>query len=112
MKKLITLMLALAAIVAFVSCDKNAENKNSLVGTTWVANIDVDVTGTIEFKTKTDCDVISTYPDGSETIKGTYVYNAPKITITANQVTASGTVDGNKMTITGGGETLVFTKKQ
>ena len=114
MKKLFAIMVALAAIVAFASCNKNDDNKNSLVGTTWVGKIDY-ATLTIEFKTKTDCALISTYEGESETINASYVYNAPNISITVTQEghteTISGTVDGNKMSLTEDEETVVFTKK-
>ena len=110
MKKLFAIMVVLATIVAFASCNKNDD---SLVGTSWETNIDVDIIGTIVFKTEADCDIVSTFKGDSEIQKGTYVYNAPKISITipAEDITVSGTISGNKMTIVDGAETLVFTKK-
>ena len=113
MKKLFAIMVALATIVAFASCNKNDDNKDSLVGTSWSANVGNGVTGTIEFTTETACKMTESYQDQSMSINGTYVYNAPNVSLSFPQesVTVSGTINGNKMTLTGDGETIVFTKK-
>ena len=106
-------MVALATIVAFASCNKNDDNKNSIVGTSWSAIVDGGVTGTIEFTTETACKMTESYQDESRSINGTYVYNAPNVSLSFPQedLTISGTINGNKMTLTANGETIVFTKK-
>lgn len=120
MKKIFAILVALATVVAFASCNKN-ENPSgdkTLEGTSWVATPEEGVNMTISFTTKTECQIsISLSPS---IIKGTYVYNDPNISITAKDEetaepkTISGKVEGNKMTLVAPeeeGGTLVFTKK-
>ena len=110
-------MAVIATVVAFASCNKDDENKGNdyLVGTTWESNTDW-ATLVIEFKTDAKCDLV-TIERGKEVERQTasYIYDAPKITITATYEdeveSMSGTVSGNKMTFTEGDESLVFTKK-
>lgn len=118
MKKIIILFVAVAAVVAsLVSCNKTDSSK-SLSGTSWVANFGGEDTVTITFTGKTTCKLTtSVVPD---VINGTYVYNAPEISITAKDMesgqskTISGTVAGNKMSLTDPevpSEVIVFTKQ-
>ena len=72
-----------------------------------------EVTASIEFITETNCKMTESFEDVSMSINGTYVYDAPNISLTFSQeeINVSGTINGNKMTLTGDGETIVFTKK-
>ncbi len=112
MKKLFAIMVALAAIVAFASCNKNDDNKNSIVGTGWSATQEGN-TATIEFTSGTTCKLTEYYEGKSDFRNGTYVYNAPNISISipSEALNFFGTIDGNKMNLTEEGEVyLVFTK--
>lgn len=120
MKKIFTVLVVLATVAAFVSCNKddNPSKEKTLSGTSWMANPEKDVTMTIAFTTRTDCQISASV--STDVIKGTYVYNDPDIAITANDLesgqtkTVKGKIDGNKMTLTDPDEpstTIVFTKK-
>ena len=112
MKKLFAIMVALATIVAFASCTKNDDNKNSIVGTSWSASVE-GITATVEFNTKTDCKLIESYKGESDSRNGTYVYNAPNISISvpSEEINLFGTIDGNKLNLTDDGvKYIVFTK--
>lgn len=116
MKKLFAVMIALAAIVVFAACsrDDDSTTENSLVGTIWEGVAEYGATLTIKFINSTECEFEGTgEPD---VLKGTYVYTAPNIILTFRyddeyQGVLSGTVNGDKMTLTEDDYTVIFTKK-
>lgn len=115
MKKLFAIMVALATVVAFASCNKDEKlnEEDSLVGTSWVTGFG-DASFAINFTTDTKC--IITSLDGDEVVNtdATYVYQAPKIELTVKsvkEVIISGTVNGNNMTLTWDDRSIVLNKK-
>lgn len=108
--KLIAVM-ALFCAVLFTGCKKDDENY-PLNGTTWFSTETTTVgstiyveENTIDFSTTTmQVTVVektiknvqtSTTTNGGS---GTYTYEHPKVTMTANGETISGTINGNKLT--------------
>jgi hypothetical protein len=104
MKKFL-LLLAIAGVIGFVSCKKDDDNKpaNALVGTTWVdAGTEGNYTWTDKITFNSASTFVNTYTDSygeNDTTNGTYTYNAPTVTLSAEGMVASGTIQGNKLTI-------------
>jgi hypothetical protein len=97
MKKTYTFLFALIGLFSAVfltSCDKD-EDKNELIGTTWVINAgDIGDRRWITFVSNTELTFQEeTFP--SE--RGTYIYNKPNIALTVSGETISGVVNGNIM---------------
>ena len=118
MKRLISALAVIAAVLSFTSCEKDSEN--SIVGT-WYATtaeismdgvkMEVDISergGDIEFTFKKDgTGYITTYDDeGSETSNLTYSVSGNMLTLTADGETHSFpfSITENHMTLTLGEE--------
>ena len=78
---------------------------NLLVGTNWVEPYTIS----IYFNSATNCTLsILWYGE----ISGTYIFNNPNISVFIdNETFATGTINGNTMTLFINGESLVFTKQ-
>ncbi len=99
MKKLILLML-LAGFAAFTSCKKDDNKGESLAGTSWYYS-GYDEEFELEFTSATTVLVYEWdgYREGEYT--GTYTYDPPKVTVTANGTTLTGSISGNSMSMAG-----------
>ncbi|MDR1348588.1 MAG: hypothetical protein LBJ63_09225 [Prevotellaceae bacterium] len=120
MKKLLLFTFALLALnLTFTSCSKDddVDTPDSLVGTAWVVTLDDEDDGpytmTLSFTTATD--LVITYSNDDEPDNGTYVYEKPEVMITSIgngiEISFSGTVNGNKMTLTFAGVSITLTRK-
>lgn len=123
MKKFLMALAAVAAI-AFVGCskdDEKKEGKDGLVGTSWsykeyyedemyVQKITFVDEQTVKFDE--ELYVNNRLEDKRNPEYGTYVYNAPQITINVDGDIMRGTISGKTMSLTDSydGYTVVFTK--
>lgn len=124
MKKII-LLCAVVMIALVTGCSKDDKDNENLVGSTWKSNETSTVgsttyewSGSIAFTSdKNFAATMTTKKNGtqtdSRTFTGTYSYNPPKIVMTINGVSESGTINGKKLTIAvdPGEEPTVFTKQ-
>jgi hypothetical protein len=112
MKKYLFLLLAMLPIL-FVACSSDDDETASLKGTTWVCSDKDEGVRTLVFN-KTE--FLYTLNSDQETvsIKGTYTYNPPLITLTGKdpktnkEETMTGSINKDKLSI---GE-IVYTKQK
>ena len=119
MKKFIYVALMTFVLIGMGSCSKNKD----LTGTKWVASITetdegetYSFTMTLEFTTKTEGTVSISFFGMSESDPFTYTYDGDgsgTITTTdeGESYTVPFTVDGDELTMTDEGQTIVFTKQ-
>jgi len=104
MKKVILAMVLILPLV-FQSCKKDDEDKNSLVGTTWVMKYNSDIyQGETHLKfvdeTRVEAHYFENGQESEDPDKATYVVTGSNIVLTySDGNTLSGTINGNKMTL-------------
>lgn len=130
MKKIIYLLIAICALTNLSSCtDKNdtepEKNPDAIIGTSWKAltyqEEEFTFYGIILFNDNGKGTIKQDgYKNGvifdTETIPFSYTYKAPNGSITANDddgqpSTVNFTIKGNNLTLSEGGESLVFVKQ-
>ena len=112
MKKYLFLLLAMLPML-FISCSSDDDEAASLKGTTWVCADEDEGVRTIVFNRT---EFLYTLNSDQETvsIKGTYTYNPPLITLTGKapktnkEETMTGSINKDKLSI---GE-IVYTKQK
>ncbi len=120
MKKFFLLYL-LALPFLFIGCDDDEETPDSLTGTTWTysgSEIEdgnkITYTLGITFKNATTCEYFIQVPGEEDySYEQEYTYTKPNVRIVDEEgEVITGTVNGNKMTLTyEGGESVVLKKK-
>ena len=106
MRRIISLIVLAAALIVTVACSKE---KDSLVGTKWVATVESE-TVSISFTSETTCLMVE---GSSESLETTYSYSKPNITIyppkgVEREEPVKGTIDGKEMRLSQGGEIIIF----
>ena len=98
MKKINFLLVGLITLISFsaitTSCNKDDDDKNSLVGTTWVATGGGD-TFTFIFTSETTVTVKYTDNGYNQTFYMTYTYNHPNVTFYDDGDIEVGVINGN-----------------
>lgn len=113
MKKLLTILLAVCT-VTLSSCKKDDSTiPDSLNGTSWTTAMpDNGGTMTLVFSENTVKGVAEYEGEIFSEISGTYIYKAPNVTITFDDTSSTGVVEGNKMTLNSpDGSKMTLTKK-
>lgn len=112
MKKYLFLLLAMLPML-FVSCSSDDDETASLKGTTWVCPDEGEGVRTLVFN-KTEFLYTLQSKEETESVKGTYTYNPPLITLTSKdpktnkEETMTGSINKDKLSI---GE-IVYTKQK
>jgi len=116
-KAIIVLMIIFTVVISSCKKDDNS-NTNNLAGTTWVCNISSDGRNyiyTMKFTSSTVCTLNMAVEGVAILYTGTYTYEPPMITIElkidGDTTSISGTINGNSMTLTDDGDTIVFNKQ-
>ena len=115
MQKLsIFLAVALLATIGFYSCSNKLLNNNSLKGTSWKMETQVNAYSILNFKTNSECEGIR-YWNGEvdATYTGTYTYIHPNISIDLSaDEKYTGIVDNDTMTLQNeDGDMVIFYKQ-
>ena len=120
MKKFMMALAAIAAI-ALVGCSKDdKKDDGNIVGTTWTYKEYYDDEMYVQkitfvdnqsFKFDEEMYVNNRLEDSRNPEYGTYVYNAPQITLNIDGYVMRGTISGKTMSLTDSyGDTTVYTK--
>lgn len=101
MKKFIAIFLAVLPFIAFTACSDDDKNDDpGILGKYYDVEYPTDY---IELKAGgVFVEYMEEEGEGSETITGTYVYDEPNITFSAEGETMTGTISGNRLTLDGG----------
>lgn len=105
------LFLALLPVVAFTSCsdDDKDNNESSILGRYYDVECPTDY---IELQNGGKFVMfVADDKDGDYYAKGTYVYDAPNITLSSEEGVVRGKISGNTMTITEEGEEFMYVKR-
>ena len=105
----IVLFAAVFAAIGLSSC-----GNKSLKGTSWKSEVMGKDQVVFNFTSESECEEVF-YWNGKEdgTLKGTYTYNYPNVTIDCGfDATFTGFVDGNKMTLTHEDGVIIVLTKQ
>jgi hypothetical protein len=107
-------------LFAISGCKKDDNSDaNNLTGTSWVysdSHDGVNYVDTLKFTSSTSCTingVLSGSTSATISISGTYIYEPPNINFEfpMDGGAISGTINGNTMTLSISGETIVYSKQ-